>query len=140
MKEPLKAESLGFTGTRRGMSPAQKCSLQEYLIKHRATMRWFHHGDCQGADAEAVSIARELGYLIACHPPAEDRYRAFVRADYAYPENQFLQRNQEIVRCSATLIAAPRRSEEELRSGTWMTVRYARRISKPVLVLAPRGE
>ena len=90
----------------------------------------------RGADAEAAGIARELGYLVACHPPSEDRHRAFVRADFTYPEDQFLQRNQEIVRCSVTLIVAPRTAQEQVRSGTWSTVRYARKTGKPVVILA----
>lgn len=48
---------------------------------------------------------------------------------------------QAIVRMCTHLIAAPRTLEEERRSGTWATIRYAKRCGRPVMILAPeRGK
>jgi hypothetical protein len=38
------------------------------------------------------------------------------------------------------VIAAPMSSAEILRSGTWATIRYARKAGKPVLIIWPNGE
>jgi predicted Rossmann fold nucleotide-binding protein DprA/Smf involved in DNA uptake len=38
------------------------------------------------------------------------------------------------------LVACPREEHgEETRSGTWSTVRYARRVGRPVIVVRPSG-
>ncbi len=41
---------------------------------------------------------------------------------------------------SSVLGACPRSAEEETRSGTWPTVRYARKQGKPVYLVLPDGE
>jgi predicted Rossmann fold nucleotide-binding protein DprA/Smf involved in DNA uptake len=51
----------------------------------------------------------------------------------------YLERNHAIVNESDFLIAAPD-GPETLRSGTWATVRYARKVGKRVLVIMPNGE
>ena len=38
-----------------------------------------------------------------------------------------------------TLVAAPKEDEEVVRSGTWATVRYARKAGRVVLVVRPDG-
>jgi hypothetical protein len=55
------------------------------------------------------------------------------------PERTYLERNKDIVRESASLIAAPLQAEEQQRSGTWSTVRFARKIGKPVFLILPDG-
>jgi len=50
-----------------------------------------------------------------------------------------LERNRAIVDETDILLAAPLESEEQLRSGTWATVRYARKQHKTVLVIFPNG-
>ena len=37
------------------------------------------------------------------------------------------------------MIAAPSEAEEQRRSGTWSTVRFARKQGKPVFVISPDG-
>jgi hypothetical protein len=41
---------VGFTGTRKGMTPQQRVAFAELVITLRPTQA--HHGDCVGADAE----------------------------------------------------------------------------------------
>jgi hypothetical protein len=55
------------------------------------------------------------------------------------PERPYLDRNKDIVRETASLIAAPAEPEEQLRSGTWSTVRFARKQGKPVFLILPDG-
>lgn len=50
---------------------------------------------------------------------------------------EYLDRNHAIVDECSVLIAAPRSLTEEQRSGTWATVRYARKMGRPVVILDP---
>jgi hypothetical protein len=52
-----------------------------------------------------------------------------------------LTRNQKIVTDCDVLIACPKAMQEEQRgSGTWMTIRYARKVEKRYVVIYPSGE
>lgn len=130
---------IGFTGTREGMNESQKESLRR-LLSHAIEndeVVVLHHGDCVGADAEAHDIAVDLGCSIVIHPPIVERYRAWKSEDsrnvafVREPEN-YVSRDHRIVDATKFLIAAPKRDVEELRSGTWLTVRYARKCKKTV--------
>lgn len=117
----------GFTGTSTGMNEKQKRDLIARLKLFKPTE--FHHGDCIGADAEAHAIVRWHfpECKIVLHPPVLREKRAFCKADEELKARDYLTRNQRIVDSCETLFAAPKRDYEELRSGTWATVRYARR-------------
>jgi hypothetical protein len=53
------------------------------------------------------------------------------------PPSRPLGRNRAIVRTVDLLVAAPSSAIEEIRSGTWSTVRFARSQGRRVLILAP---
>lgn len=119
----------GFTGTRRGMSPAQLRQLRKFLSWVGVMMDEFHHGAAEGADTEADILLKHLklaspnlfaGVTIVPHPAGKDP----------------LKRDREIVALVDLLIAAPAGDKEELRSGTWATVRYARAAGLPVVMLS----
>jgi hypothetical protein len=55
------------------------------------------------------------------------------------PAKPYLVRNHEIVDDSQVLIAAPKEFTEQLRSGTWATIRYARKIGRTVRIVFPDG-
>jgi hypothetical protein len=100
-----------------------------------------HHGDCKGADAEAHAIAADLGWDIIIHPPTKRIMRAYC-GDGAIilPPMDYLARDEEIVRVSNFIFAAPKSDTEERRSGTWYTVRHARKIGKRVILLSRETE
>lgn len=125
---------VGFTGTREGMSQAQREAVAKLLAELHADE--FHHGDCIGADEQAAAIARAIGYRIHSHPPANSAIRAFARADVELEPKDYLVRNREIVDASDVLVAAPA-GPEVRRSGTWSTVRYARKRGRAVHVVMP---
>ena len=56
-----------------------------------------------------------------------------------YPEDEYLKRNRAIVKRSDILIATPGQREEILHSGTWSTVRYARKKGIPIWKIYPNG-
>ena len=133
--------NLGFTGTQRGATSAQ---LQT-LIRLLTVGRWscpdrFHLGYCVGADVQAAHLA--YGYGITCvgHPPSNDTRRAYFEHYLTtYEPKPYLERNREIVDACDALIACPRLSTEETRSGTWATIRYAKDRRKTVIIILPNG-
>jgi len=134
--------NVGFTGTRFGMSELQKQTLYEKLKEIKlppsvvTISDEFHHGDCVGADAEAHVIALNLKYKVVIHPPDQDKLRAFCVVSYKIEvPKPYLDRNKMIVDSCHLLIAAPRTNGEELRSGTWSTIRYAKHKKKEVYIL-----
>jgi hypothetical protein len=132
----------GFTGTRNGMTDAQKIGLRNYLAGSTGE---FHHGDCIGSDAEAHDIADECGYAIVLHPPTDWSLRAFkpVPRYMCRPEQHYLARNRSICNSTMALIATPSETTEDppraRRSGTWSTIRYARKIGMVVVIIWPDG-
>jgi len=128
---------IGFTGTREGMTENQKRKL--YLFVKPLAPSEFHHGDCKGSDEEATRIVRPLQWKLHSHPPTVESGRAFTLADVEYDPKEFLDRNHDIVDETEVLLAAPRTSKEELRSGTWATIRYARKRGKLVVMLYPQS-
>lgn len=117
---------VGFTGTRKGMTLGQVRQLVFLIDRTLAAMTEFHHGAAVGADDQAA---------------AEVMFRRFkVREVPHRPEHHtseaLLARNREIVDAADLLIAAPESDKEELRSGTWATVRYARQKGIPVVMLS----
>lgn len=133
---------IGFTGTQKGLAPAQanqlKLRLHEFQ-KQCIGPLWFHHGDCIGADTDADAIAKELGYLIHVHPPTNVSKRAFCNADRRSIELPYMARNQVIVDSSRFMFACPKGFEEEHRSGTWATIRRARNRIIPLTIIWPDG-
>lgn len=126
---------IGFTGTQKGMSKRQITALTRLVLNLQ--MIEFHHGDCLGADAEAHEIVYNMNTKteIIIHPPSDPSKRAFKKGDETKEELPYLERNHKIVDDTHLLIAATSSLREELRSGTWATVRYARQIGRPVLIL-----
>lgn len=127
---------IGFTGTQVGMTWRQRQTLRRLLPWGKD----FHHGDCVGSDAQAHDIAHFQGLLITIHPPENLSKRAFKSAHTILPPKPYLDRNKDIVDACEVLIATPSGKDELLRSGTWSTVRYARKLGKHILIIFPDGK
>lgn len=129
---------VGFTGTQQGMTEAQRVQFTDFMTKV-ATTGEFHHGDCIGADAQAHEIVRELGWTVYLHPPTDPKKRANKVGDWWARPKPYLDRNHNIVDMCEMLVACPK-GPEEIRSGTWSTVRYARKTSRLCMILWPNGD
>ena len=141
-----KVHHIGFTGTREGMSEYQKYKLSGILQQamllaaSEGSELVFHHGDCVGADAEAHAIAQSHKVnRIVIHPPKAKSHRAFCgkgesNVTWEEPE-EYLERDRQIVDACEGMLAAPKSDIEERRSGTWYTVRYARKMNKKAYLL-----
>jgi len=131
--------SIGFTGTQVGMTDEQKSSLKKYL-KISVKYSEYHHGDCIGADEQFHKILEELGTDdIIIHPPIKNVKRAFCKAKTILKPKDYLERNKDIVDASEVLIATPKGFDEELRSGTWSTIRYCKKQKKSAFIIYPNG-
>lgn len=129
-------QHISFAESRNGLSDAKTAALAQVLVSLEPLT--LHHGDCVGADARAHQIAEAAGWPTVTHPPLDESLRAFCRATETRHPMHYLVRNEDIVRESSQLVACPDGPEHD-KSGTWSTVRYARRYQKPVTLVLPDG-
>lgn len=133
-------EVVGFTGTGDGMTEDQKDAVLGILMDLKVEgAREIHLGDCVGADTEAHEMARLVGYQLVGHPPDNGKSRSFLVYDVEMEPIPYLARNRAIVAAADILVATPNGFTERLRSGTWATVRYARKAGVPVTIVYPDG-
>lgn len=136
---------VGFTGTRHGMNAFQQQALF-FLLKGFKPI-YAHHGCCVGADEQFVSlllgdesIARNI--RIIYHPANSSalEFNYILRErDIERDRKDYLERNRDIVNESDVILACPFENTEIQRSGTWMTIRYAKKIKRPLIVILPCG-
>lgn len=141
---------VAFTGTRAGMTTAQQVSVGRMLDmlgeKHGKRVRGVH-GDCVGADAAFDALCAQRGFDRWTFPSNIERYRAHCEKRGAIERGlpaDPLRRNVKIVAAARLLIVASKSDAEELRSGTWATVRWARKFYRmkgqgKVVVVWPSG-
>lgn len=134
----------GFTGTRNKPTPVQIFVMHRWLQRMLGEDDEFHHGDCVGADESAHGFVTNLqvlrpGLIVVGHPPVDESRRAFCLCDQTWMPKPFLDRNHDIVNATDWLLALPATEQEVQRSGTWATIRYARRQRKPIVIIYPDG-
>lgn len=121
-------KTIGFTGTRNGLTPRQAFEVAFILNLYSKDYDTFTHGDCIGSDIESESIAISIGYKIKIRPCTIRSMRAFSKNGIMVAEpEQPLDRNKKIVDDSSIIIACPKEQSEILRSGTWSTIRYVKK-------------
>lgn len=124
---------IGFTGNRKGLNEKQKQEILNYFNEQKVIE--VHHGDCIGCDSDFHDlISKNFPEInIVIHPPDNDKMRAFKTSDNICKTKTYLKRNHDIVDNSDTLIGCPS-GQEIIRSGTWATIRYAKKNNKPTLI------
>lgn len=137
---PTQMSTIGFTGTRNGMTPAQVSAVRKLLDQVEVDF-WAHHGDCVGSDSQFHRLARDTRRCIGVHghPPVNTFFRAYCQVDREDPPSEYLARDRVIVANTIWLIATPAQDVEIRRSGTWATVREARRRERWISIVYPRG-
>lgn len=136
----MEMKKIGFTGTRKGLTTKQKDILFLVFESKLDEYDTLIHGDCVGADVEAHKVALQFGFDIYGRPCNLNEQRAFAVEKCLSEPKAPLVRNQDIVNDVDFLIACPGTDEEELRSGTWSTIRYARKKHKPMIIIFPDGK
>lgn len=107
--------------------------------------RVLHHGACVGADEQFVDeVKKTVPYRIEAHPASNVRRDliselALQLSDVVWANHPALKRNVEMVSLSDVLVACPAEFLEQRRSGTWATIRAARKACKPIAIVEPKG-
>lgn len=134
---------IGFTGTRNGMSQEQIDAFKE-IIKSKKSKE-FHHGMCVGSDKQAHDSVRKMYDIVISqdikivgHPPTFKKFMAECDCDIFMKPHDYLTRNKNIVDETDMMIATPD-CKEKVRSGTWSTVRYARKQHKKIYIIHKNG-
>jgi hypothetical protein len=136
----MNPKSVGFTGTRQGMTGAQRRSFVR-LIKE-LNPEEFHHGDCVGADDQAAVIVDDLcpDCDIHMHPPVDNAHRAMNQlAEVIYEPKTHFARNRDIVNACGVLIGISLLPQRQANGGTWYTIAYAEKKGRTVYVIWPDG-
>ena len=136
-------KKISFTGTREGMTLAQKAMFKDFLNHYKCKgFKVLIHGDCVGADYDAHVIASEQGFQMEIHPCNIDSARAHCKGNVivTYDPLPPLERNKIIVDSGDMLIATPKEDGNVLRSGTWSTIRYGIRQGTTTYTIFPNGK
>jgi len=134
----------GYTGTQ---SPGP---LAEDLVYHHlGTLsvpdHWIIVGCCVGMDTIVGMAAHNLGFRVHGVLPAnrykvDQRYLQYCDTIELMPAGtSFMQRNDRIIELAHVLTAFPKTEREELRSGTWATIRRGRKKCIPVDIIPVGG-
>lgn len=126
---------VGFTGTSVGMTVGQKIFVKKLLESIGPTE--VHHGDCVGADFEFDKIAENMRIPRVIHPPLNPKLQAFCDGETVLEKKPYLDRDRDIVDVSDVIIATPKEDNPVVRSGTWYTIRYARKQNKVTHIIYP---
>jgi hypothetical protein len=136
---------LGVTGTKQGWTEYQHMRFLHFLEAFDPDS--LVHGDCVGVDSSAhdafcsyrSTFQNPKVKRIIVRPCTLVRYRAYCEGDIIHDPLPPPVRNQDIVNQCDKLVAIPKTYQEEIRSGTWMTVRYARKVNKQWFIIWPDG-
>ena len=139
---PATPPVVAFSGSRHGLNHAQIARIERIVLAlSRDTL--IVTGACMGVDACVAMTAFDAGYRVHTVVPYEFNYRYYDR-DYAQhcQTSEFVRtyadRNARMVELSTDgLIAFPLFPEDDRRSrfsGTWQTVRMARKAEKAVQI------
>lgn len=135
----------GFTGSSEIITDYQKDTLkkllQSYIGKNPAEC---HNGACINADEECRNIVlSHFPHIRMIYHPPDNKSKSFKIKLRSIDEERrplpYLKRNLEIVAESNYLFATPSTVLEQLRSGTWATIRYARAAEVPICLIFPNG-
>lgn len=128
-----------MTGNRDGISKKAMRKFRK-LMDNSQNIEEGHHGDCMGADTDFHHELVERGIKIVIHPPDIDTYRSFNKGTETRKPKYYIDRNHDIVDETDILIGFPLTEQEQLRSGTWATIRYARKMKKRIYIIYPNGK
>lgn len=131
---------VGGTGTRAGMTTPQRRMAISLLQEFHPTT--IHLGDCVGVDDQLRVMCQENFPSVQTigHPPIDERYRAFGYFHEIRPPRDYLARDRAIVQESSLIMGFPKEITERKRgSGTWYTIRFARKLELPLVIVWPDG-
>jgi hypothetical protein len=104
----------------------------------------FVHGCCLGADTEAVVHVRHHHpqAVVIARPGNIPRWhspKALEMSTLKLRPKKCLDRNRDIVHDGEDLLISCPSGPEVLRSGTWSTTRYGRKLTRRIVIVWPDG-
>lgn len=133
--------SVSFTGTAGALSRAERVFIRAVLVRIRADR--YVTGGADGVDTTVHFAAAQLWpdakhLVLAPRAPWSERVASGAQIEFA-PEGRsvsdaYMRRNDQLVAASPLLVAFPRSGVEKLRSGTWATIRRARKAGLEVRI------
>lgn len=128
---------IGMTGTRNGLTEAQKQKVLEEIPWGHVTE--LHSGDCIGADEQLHYFAKSQNIKSIGHPPSKTELRAYCKFDEEHEPKNYFARNRDIVNSSEFMYGFPPTEKDVGKGGTWYTINYAIKQGKPIKVITPSG-
>lgn len=141
-REEMPGRMVGFSGTSRKPLPkAQGRALRVVLDGLKGDgIRWLGTGMAQHGDAQANTLARRLGYATRGYPMTGNPHPPLFFVDWKQEAKPPLERDEDIAIDCDVLVACPRGPESTLpRSGTWATIRRARKWKRRIIIVWPDG-
>lgn len=145
---------LAVTGTRQGMSHAQRDKFYRMYEDGLSKNKLFIHGGCVGVDTDAhdlVCCASYPNWRIEVYPSnifktwGKD-WDGNLTGCKVHPCKGALARNEIMMERADVIVGMPKGMIEERQSGTWHALRCARRlqtrpfkITKTILIIWPNG-
>lgn len=143
----VEAAMIAITGTRGRPRPAAPLTAKEELIINAALgalpLSTLVVGGQRGVDTVAARIGKLQGHRIhlvvptAYYDHESHRYADEIEVAPAgvNPAHSYKLRDQRMVELATKgILAFPKTAVEEIRSGTWLTVRLARKAGKTVTI------
>jgi len=136
---------IGITGTRNGATAEQIAWARSYFEKlsKQKELHYLVHGCALGADEQIATEAYSYGFRVGGHPSNNDYWTSDKAKSLCYVLAKPLpplKRNLNIIHACEVLLAFPASDHEELRSGTWMTIRSAGKEQKRTIICWPDGK
>ena len=131
---------LCFTGSRDGITQHQDNVLRYFIRSRPARVR---HGDCKGADTRFHQLCLAFGYdetNLDIHPGPSLKWRAFNNGGTLHKVRPNMIRNRLMVMLSEVVVACPKTSRMDKRSGTWRTIAYAQSRAILTYIIFPSGK
>lgn len=135
---------IGLTGTRHGLTDAQKETADRMVQVHGPDIIEWHQGGCTGADFEVSLLLRSRIHVKQEVWPGQVAVKW--KVDWSddtlaiiHEPMPPLVRNHLIVDHCDWLWAFPAEPTKQLRSGTWSTIRYADSRAVNYDVITPDG-
>jgi len=129
---------IGFMGTRHGMTEVQQKEFEKFIKAKK--FKEFHHGMCKGSDEIAHHLIEKdkKNVNIIGHPPTWSGSVVQLPCHKVMKEDTYHKRNKDIVDSTDCLVATPD-AKERAGSGTWKTIRYARKKGKRIYIICKNG-
>jgi hypothetical protein len=139
--------NVSVTATRDGITQKQADVFRREFAK---VCCWqFFHGDCTGGDEQLASLVKyemsrkwgaEVRPRIVAYPSSLALQRAHFPSHVSAPAMPPLLRNKMMINIADITFAFPRTSQEIIRSDTWQSIRYCRKVRQPLYLCYPDAD